>query len=171
MNDAKQWLCRYRAAAAEWDALISRIAALKVKASAPAPSALDGMPRAPSRAGDRIGLALARIDELEQEATAVRDRCKGLYAEITAAAEVFKVAGGTGWADRKAVIQMRYLDLASWPEIAKMLFGARGDFDDRFESYLRRVHRLHVGALIELAEILDPEGAGQEKYTNGRTRK
>ena len=63
--------------------------------------------------------------------------------------------------DDKLVIQLRYFDRLGWPEVAETLFGSREDFDDKYDSYMRRTLRIHGTALVELAEINSNERPGE----------
>ena len=60
--------------------------------------------------------------------------------------------------DEKAVIRMRYFDRASWPEVRDMLFGHKPDFDEKEETYLRRTHRVHESALVNMAKYIEMIG-------------
>lgn len=49
---------------------------------------------------------------------------------------------------------MRYLDGCRWEEVAEMLFGQRDDYEEKADSFLRRVHKIHGAALGKLANIV-----------------
>lgn len=159
LQAVKIWLQRYREAARDSEALDSRVANARAKAEAAKVSRLDGMPHATGYAGDTLGAALARIDELEGEAREARAHAVELYHEIDAA---IKQVNGPGWPDMRAVLQMRYLDGCRWVEIAEMLFGGNSDdYAERQDSYLRRVHKIHGKALAALEKFV-PLDEGQE---------
>lgn len=147
----KAWLQRYSEAARDSETLDSRVAAMRARIKAPQAPNLDGLPHAPGFEGDSTGAALARLDELEQEAQEARARALALYREIDSA---IREISGPGWADRRAVLRVRYLDCESWQVVSEILFGGRGDYEDKQESYLRRVHKIHGAALAKLAEII-----------------
>lgn len=153
----KGWLQRYQEAARDSEALDSRVANARAKAEAARTSHLDGMPRGGGFAGDSVGTALARIDELEREAAEARACAMGLYHEIDAA---IKRINGPGWPDMRAVLRVRYLDLERWEGVTEVLFGQRDDYEDRQESFIRRVHKIHGAALAALAELV-PLDEGQ----------
>ena len=158
----KDWLMRYREAVRNSEALDGRVANAREKATAARTSHLDGMPHGDGYAGDALGVALARIDELETEARASRDHARELYREIDA---TIKQISGPGWPDQRATLQMRYLDGCRWVEIAEMLFGGDPEvFDERQDSFLRRVHKIHGAALGKLSNIV-PLDVGQENNT------
>ena len=155
----KLWLQRYGEAERDSAALDARAANARARAEAAMTSRLDGLPHGSGFAGDSLGAALARIDGLEQEAQEARAHAVELYHEIDTAA---KRISGPGWPDQRAVLQMRYLDGCRWAEIAEMLFGGDpDDFDEKQDSYLRRVHKIHGNALAALAELV-PLDEGQE---------
>lgn len=155
----KDWLRRYQEAARDSAALDSRVANARAKAEATKVSRIDGMPHATGYAGDSLGAALARIDELEGEAREARAHAVELYHEVDAA---IKQISGPGWPDQRAVLQMRYLDGCRWAEIAEMLFGGDpDDYAERQDSFVRRVHKLHAKALAALTEFV-PLDEGQE---------
>lgn len=158
-ENIKNWLRRYQEAARDSEALDSRAANARAKAEAARTSHLDGMPHGGGFAGDTLGAALARIDELEGEAREARAHAVELYCEIDAA---IKQITGHGWPDQRAVLQMRYMDGCRWMEIAELLFGGDpDDFDEKQDTYLRRVHKIHAKSLAALAEFV-PLDEGQE---------
>lgn len=68
------------------------------------------------------------------------------------------------------MLQTRYLDLEPWTGVAEVLFGQRDDYEDRQESFLRRVHKIHGKALAALAELV-PLDDGQENIHRKEDRK
>ena len=154
----KSWLQQYREAVRASESLDARAANARARAEAARTSHLDGMPRGGGFIGDTLGAALARIDGLEQEAQEARAHAVALYGETDAA---IKGISGPGWPDQRAVLQMRYLDGCQWAEIAELLFGQRDNYEERADSFLRRVHKIHGSALAALAELV-PLDEGQE---------
>ena len=55
--------------------------------------------------------------------------------------------------DESAVIEMRYFDRMSWPDVCEALFGGRVDYIEKYDSYMRRTLRIHGAALVGLAEL------------------
>lgn len=108
---------------------------------------LTGMPHNPSPDFDKIGAMTAKKEELEQhikETIKIRDSERNSIKAMTRQLTV---------PDEKAVIKMKYLDMAEWPDISMMLFGMKDDFNDRYESYMRRVFKLHGSALAKMEEM------------------
>lgn len=157
----KSWLQQYREAVRASESLDARAANARARAEAAQTSHFDGMPHGGGFAGDSLGAALARIDGLEQEAQEARAHAVALYGEIDAA---IKQITGPGWPDQRAVLRVRYLDLERWEGVTEVLFGQRDDYEDRQESFIRRVHKIHGAALAALAELV-PLDVGQEKHT------
>lgn len=148
---AKEWLLRYRDAARDSMALDSRIAAMRSRIESARTSHLDGMPHGSGFEGDNVGAALARLDELEQEAQEARAHAMALYHEIN---DAIKRITGPDSPYQRAVLQTRYLDLESWTGVSEVLFGQRDDYLDKEESFLRRIHKIHGAALSKLAELI-----------------
>lgn len=154
----KSWLQRYQKAARDSESLDARVANARARTETARTSRLDRLPHGGGFAGDTVGAALARVDEFEREAREARTYAMALYRDIDA---TIKKISGPGWPDQRAVLRVRYLDLEGWTGVTEVLFGARDDFEDRQESYLRRVHKIHGKALAALAELV-PINAGQE---------
>ncbi|MCD7920675.1 MAG: hypothetical protein LUG45_11540 [Clostridiales bacterium] len=66
-------------------------------------------------------------------------------------------------------MEARYLDGERWNDVNCMLFGGNPDFENREDSYTRRVTRIHGRALEHLAAIMakdppdDLDGEGVEE--------
>lgn len=150
-EDIKDWLRRYQEAVRDSEAIDGIVANARAKAEAAKASRLDGMPHATGYDEDSMGAALARIDGLEREAQEARAHAVALYREIDAA---IKQITGPGWPDMRAVLRVRYLDLERWEGVAEVLFGQRDDYEERSDSFLRRVHKIHSAALAALAEFV-----------------
>lgn len=82
--------------------------AVRARAEAARASHIDGLPHGGGFTGDSLGVALARIDELEQEAQEASAHALKLYREIDSA---IKGITGLGWPDQRAVLRVQYLDL------------------------------------------------------------
>ena len=69
--------------------------------------------------------------------------------------------------DERAVIRIRYIDRENWRTVAKMMFGMNDDFDYREDTYIRRVHKIHGSALLDMARIMEELcGMKAEPQTN-----
>ena len=105
------------------------------------------MPKSPNQSNDRIVNMIAQKEELKSELDALLKKQKDERKEINAILKRLKHS------DEKAVIQMRYLDGASWNEVVDMLFGGKEDFLGKEDTYLRRIHKIHGYALLNMAII------------------
>ena len=75
-------MSRYADAAREIRYLRERADAIRTRAASPASSKLDGMPKAPGFAGDRLGDVIGIADALEREADEKEQDAAALYNEI-----------------------------------------------------------------------------------------
>lgn len=151
-ESVKAWLRSYGELIADIDNLCERAEILREKASSPSSPILDGMPHEKGGHTDRIGHLVAQCDSIEYEAKTKLTKAKTLYKGIDTS---IKMIQGKGSADKRAVLQMRYLDLATWDETLDMLFMKKPDFLDKEDTYLRRCHKIHKEALEALTEILN----------------
>lgn len=154
----KSWLQQLPDHEADIDRIIERIEALRESAEAAGVSHLDGMPRSGGYGVDKLGGVVGLIDQLDREAVAMIQQAQQMRRERSAAIDRIKSNGRRGWPDRCAVLRMRYLDGHGWPKIREMLFSRLPDYEEKLDSYLRRVHRLHGEALAELTGILNFDG-------------
>ena len=145
-------MSRYADAAREIRYLRERADAIRTRAASPASSKLDGMPRAPGFAGDRLGDVIGIADALEREADEKEQDAAALYNEIDRA--IRQIEGKHG-VERRTVLQCRYLDGQAWGGVTYLLFGDRVDFTDKEDSFQRRVFNIHKAALKDLAQVLD----------------
>lgn len=110
------------------------------------------MPRSPGFEGDRLGEAIGIADALDREADEKEQVAAALYGEIDGA--IRQIDGKHG-AERRTVLQCRYLDGQAWGGVTYLLFGDRVDFNDKEDSFQRRVFNIHKAALEDLAQVLD----------------
>lgn len=165
-NQVKEWLSRYGVAAREIALLRARADAIRDRAASPASPTLDGMPRAPGFDGDKIGGIVGAADALDREAAEKEQDAAAVYAEIDAAIRRIE---GKHSAERRTVLQCRYLDLVEWQDILFLFFGDMEDLNDREDAYMKRLYKTHKAALTELQEILATEicnrKSGKERNT------
>jgi len=138
---------------------------LEALLTSPRSSTLSGMPGAAALDPDRLTVPLAELQEMREataeQAAALRD----LRYRIEGAV---RLIDGPGWANRRAVLRMRYLDFEQWEVIAQLLFGRDPDFLMKQDSYVRRVFKLRKAALRALAqnpriaEFVQEEHCGRE---------
>lgn len=141
----KNWLVQYRE---RWkdietqDELFQRIKERMVSTSA---KEMTGMPHSGDPASDKFAFMIsqkdevdARIKELIQKQEEQRKIINELIARLRSA-------------DERSVITLRYLSDSSWNAVNEMMFGARDDYEDKEESYLRRITKAHGRALHNIA--------------------
>lgn len=55
--------------------------------------------------------------------------------------------------EERQVMLARYMDGQDWRTITRAVFGGLPDFAEKEESYLRRIHRIHGRALVNINKI------------------
>ena len=104
------------------------------------------MPKSPNTVHDRIGRMVAQKDEMERKVRKLVD------IQSRERHWIQNILSHLKKADERAVIQMRYIDSESWSNVSRMLFGAKDDYEEKQESYLRRTTKLHGRALVSMAK-------------------
>jgi len=171
-HTVKEWLITYRETSRELFCQNERLERLEARIVGVGSIQISDMPRNPSPKQDRITDLIALKMELEGAITKeekdqkiMRDRLEYVLGQIRSA-------------DERTVIRMRYVDGEIWEKIAELMFHDREDYDDKFESYLRRVYRDHGYALYHIARYFqdsgDPEvlwyGEMKEEMKNRKRR-
>jgi len=144
----KAWLNSYRQEEREIENQIERIETMQMRLESVSSPVLRDLPKTPSPEQDKLASLIAKKIDLEREVKDLIDQHAARRRQID------RVLSSLEQADARAVIRMRYLDCAEWDDVAFMLFGGRVDFLERRSSYIRRTHRIHSGALSDLA-LLD----------------
>lgn len=147
----KEWLSRYADAAREVALLRARADAIRDRASSPASPILDRMPRAPGFDSDKLGGIIGAVDALDREADEKAQDAAALYAKIDGA--IRQIEGKHG-AERRSILQCRYLDLMAWKDVLFLFFGDMEDLTEREDAYMKRLYKIHKAALENLQEIL-----------------
>ena len=101
------------------------------------------------------------IQKIKNELTAAKAQMIIFYDEIDAA--IGKISGA-GEETMRGVLQMRYLDSASWNEINFALFGDRKDFPERVENYLRTTFNYQERAMKKLSSILETQEPAESRH-------
>lgn len=147
VEEVKTWLLRYQNGERTIDNLIERFETLETRLQTVSSPQLGGLPRG-TPAHDRMGMLIAQKQELEEKIRSmIREQTDRRH-------EIEKHIDCLQKADEKGVLLMRYIDGEQWKDISMMLFGAKADYLDREESYLRRTTKLHSRALQNLAKIM-----------------
>lgn len=147
-QDVKKWLVRYREREQEIDDQIELVERLQSQMTSTSAKEITGMPRGSSSSGDRLASMVAQKDELETEIrNLIRQREESRRYIEEAVKHLPK-------AEEKAVIRLRYIGRSSWTEVVAMMFGKNDGFDEKQESYLRRVTKTHGRALEDMAAYI-----------------
>lgn len=133
------------------DNMEERLACLEYSMDSPASSNYSGMP-----GGKRDGTSKQERDYLKKEE--LEEKLRNMYAEenrrreeIEGMVELMKNP------DEQTVIEMRYLDGATWKEISVAINCGRADYDEHEERYLKRTFKIHGSALQSLARIYNAQ--------------
>ena len=148
----KQRLTEYLENEREIDNQIERLEHLTARMVGVGAQVITDMPRAPSVTNDRMAELLGQKEELEAE---IRASVTEQSQERQKIEEILRHLKNP---DERAVIRMRYFDRSSWPEVRDMMFGHKADFDEKEETYLRRTHRVHGSALVNMAKYMEEIG-------------
>lgn len=155
----KEWLSRYADAAREVALLRARADAIRDRVASPSSPTLDGLPRSPGFEGDRLGEVIGIADVIERQVAEKEAQAVEAYREIDA---TIQQISGKHATERKFILQCRYLDRMDWPDVIFLLFGDKGDFGDREDSFTRRAYNIHKAALQDIGTILDENKGGKE---------
>lgn len=152
VDAVKERLNEYREKERDIDNQIERLERLTSKLTGVGAQIITDMPRAPSVAGDRMAELIGQKEELE---LSIREAVAEQSEEWKA---IESILVQLKHSDERAVIRMRYHDREAWNVVTKMMFGSRADFDGKAETYLRRIHKIHGSALLNMARINDCAG-------------
>ena len=158
-DDVKAWLRRYADLMREVELLRARADAIRSRAASPPTSALDGLPHSPGFEGDKLGGVVGAADVIERQVAKKEAQAAEAYQKIDA---TIQQINGKHAAERKFILQCRYLDRMDWPDVIFLLFGDKGDFGDREDSFTRRAYNIHKAALQDIGTILDENKGGKE---------
>ncbi len=146
----KERLNEYREKERDIDNQIERLVRLVTKMSSVGAQTITDMPRSPGADGDRIGKLVAeKEEELEADIRSDERDQKEEWSKIEAILSKLKHS------DERAVIRIRYHDRESWSTVAEVIFGNVEDYLDREGTYIRRVHKIHGSALLNMAKIME----------------
>lgn len=73
--------------------------------------------------------------------------------------------------EQRQVLYARYVDGHAWCFCARLLFGRRPDFEEKAESYERRVYRIHGEALANANRIAAELGQTSDKPVSSHNRR
>lgn len=149
----KERLNRYRENERDIDNQIERLERLVSKMTGAGSQVITDMPRAPSVSTDRMAEFVEQKEELE---ASIR---KAVEEQSCERSKIESILKQLAHSDEKAVIRIRYFDRESWSVVTKMMFGGKDDFYRKEDTYLRRVHKIHCSALLNMAKVLEDGGS------------
>lgn len=144
----KYRLIEYREREKDIDSQTERLDRLEVKIRSVGSPTLSDMPKSPSPPQDRTTALIADKIDLEND---IRQAIAEQRKEKEAIETILRKLRHS---EERAVIRMRYFDGASWNDVVDMLFGGKDDFLGKEDTYLRRTHKIHGSALLNMAIII-----------------
>lgn len=147
----KYRLIEYRERERDIENQLERLNRIEMKLKSIGSPVMSDMPKSPNASQDRIADMIAQKIDLESE---IRMTVAEQKQERDAIGLILKKLK---YSDERAVIRMRYFDGASWNDVSDMLFGGKEDFLGKEDTYLRRTHKIHASALINMAIIIEGE--------------
>lgn len=144
-DEIKKRLLEYRDNEREIDNQIERIENLESKLGSVGSPILSDMPKAPNSAADRMASQIAQKYDLEEKVRGL------IHHQEEERGWIYSLTSHLRNADERAVIEMRYIDVESWPSVCKMLYGHENDYEDHYESKMRLTTKKHGRALMNMA--------------------
>lgn len=144
----KYRLIEYREREKDIDSQTERLDRLEMKIRSVGSPTLSDMPKSPSPPQDRTTALIADKIDLEND---IRQAIAEQRKEKEAIETILRKLRHS---EERAVIRMRYFDGASWNDVVDMLFGGKDDFLGKEDTYLRRTHKIHGSALLNMAIII-----------------
>lgn len=144
----KYRLIEYRERAKDIESQTERLDRLEMKILSVGSPTLSDMPKSPSPPQDRTTALIADKIDLEN------DIRQAIAEQRREKEEIEVILRKLRHSEERAVIRMRYFDGASWNDVVDMLFGGKDDFLGKEDTYLRRTHKIHGSALLNMAIII-----------------
>lgn len=147
--DVKKMLVEYRDQERDIDLQYERLDALETRLYSVGSPEITDMPRNPSPSNDRISVLIERHIKLKQ-------KVEMLCADRDKKREEFEnIINMVALPEQRATIQMHYLDGHKWDTVNEMIFGTEDEFEDKRDSYMRRIMILHGQALQQMADVMN----------------
>lgn len=144
VESVKNRLKEYRDRDRDIDNQIERLDRLVERMTSVGVPIISDMPKGSSTSNDKIADMLEQKEELEElirEDVEKQKRERKMFEKILVHIK----------ADERAVIRTRYFDIASWNDVTDLMFGGKADYIGKEDTYLRRVHKIHGSALLNMA--------------------
>lgn len=152
VETVKEWLICYREMARDLLLQEERLERIEVRMIGVGAMNISDMPRSPSHKQDRLTDLVALKMELQQTVAAEEQSQKEMRSRLEYVLRQIRSA------DQRNVIRMRYIDGEEWAQICRSMYERRDDYDDKADSYLRQVYRLHGYALYYMARYFAESG-------------
>lgn len=156
VTETKAWLQEYRNLELEADIQSERLIRLINRIEGVGAQVITGMPTAHSSSNDRITDLIAKKMEIEDSVS------KAVEIQKRERARIEKALVKMSNPKCRALIRHRYIDGNTWEKTSSLIFGNQDDYEEKQESYLRRVFLVHGDALTELTGII----SGDEEYSD-----
>lgn len=144
----KYRLIEYREREKDIESQTERLDRLEMKIMSVGSPTLSDMPKSPSPLQDRVTALIADKIDLEN------DIRQAIAEQRQEKKDIEVILRKLRHSEERAVIRMRYFDGASWNDVVDMLFGGKDDFLGKEDTYLRRTHKIHGSALLNMAIII-----------------
>lgn len=152
----KEWLLEFREREKEIQDQLQRLDVMEMRITSIGSPTISDMPKSPSPFQDRSAYMIGLKIDLEEDIKEQQSEQKRTRKEIE------KIIRSLKKADERSVIRARYLDcsfyhndrLSDWNDVANSLFGDRDDYLEKEDTYLRRVHRIHGSALLNMTRYI-----------------
>ena len=143
----KQKLESYATLQRKIDNQIERLENLNATMGSPSTPNLTGLPSGGGDGTSKIERQVAKKDELEKKIRRMIMEERQLRKELEQLIETLKNP------DEQTVIEMRYIDRATWWTVCAALYSTEPDYNEKADKYLKRTFKLHGSALQALARL------------------
>lgn len=157
INAVKEWLIEFREREKDIQGQLNRLDVIEMRIKSIGSPTLSDMPKSPAPFQDRSAYLIGVKVDLESDIKEQQNEQKNTRKQIE------KIVRKLKKAEERSVIRARYLDclfyhenkLSDWNDVNNALFGDMEDFLDKEDSYLRRVHKIHGSALLNIARYIE----------------
>ena len=145
-QSVKSWLEAYVREEEAIDAKLDKLRRIEARMLGVRAMEISDMPRAHSGETDRMASMLIEKEKVEEDIlSAIKKHDESRQAIET----IVELLPHALWQN---VIELHYIDGMGWTEINGLCHGRMGDFDQKADTYLRRIYRAHDYALESMAK-------------------
>lgn len=149
VQSVKDRLTDFRNMNREIDNEIERLDRLQSKMYSVGSPQITDMPRSSSPSNDKMTSIVARKMELEEK---IKEMIRSQEEERKKLEDIINRIKKP---DERAVIRMRYLDIEDWSDVCFTLYGGNDRYEEKEQSYMRRLMLVHGRALLCMAKIIE----------------